>query len=148
MKLAIYIVFVIVTGITTYFTYGYVQSSKYADTAIPYLQEVLPQISTWDADGAKQYMVPEILQTITPDNLKNLMAALSVIGNLESIGEASFKNKVSGDEIQFIDSVVITYDVDAKYSSGDAVVTIRLLVRNDSYEVYNFNFKTQALAVR
>ncbi len=145
-KLIAYIIFVFVVGISSYFTYGYMLSSEYADSAIPYMEKVLPQISTWDAEVVKQYMAPEVLQTVTDEHLQALMAALAKIGTLESIGEFSFENKASGDNVQFVDSTVITYEVDAQYSSGPAVVTLRLLVRGDSYEVFRFNFQSQALA--
>ncbi|MCK4503767.1 MAG: hypothetical protein KAU22_12095 [Desulfuromonadales bacterium] len=145
-KLIIYIIFVFVVGFSSYFSYGYYLSSKYADTAIPYMEEVLPQISTWDADIVRQYMAPEVLQTVTAENLKNLMAALSKIGELKSISKFSFQNEVSGDNVQFVGGTVITYEVEAEYSSGATVVTIRLLLRDDSYQVYHFNFQSQALA--
>ena len=110
------------------------------------MEEVLPQISTWDADIVRQYMAPEVLQTVTAENLKNLMAALSKIGELKSISKFSFQNEVSGDNVQFVGGTVITYEVEAEYSSGATVVTIRLLLRDDSYQVYHFNFQSQALA--
>ena len=145
-KLIAYFVFVFVVAISSYFIYSHMLSSKYADSAIPYMEKVLPQISTWDAEIVKQYMAPEVLETVTDENLQALMAALSKIGTLESVGEYSFENKVSGDDDKLGAATVITYEIDAQYSSGPAVVTLRLLVRGDSYEVFRFNFQSQALA--
>ena len=145
-KLIAYFIFVIIVTISSYFIYSYMLTSEYADTAIPYMEKVLPQISTWDAEIVKQYMAPEVLANVTDKNLQELMAALSVIGTLESVGEYSFENKVSGDDDQLGAATVITYEIDAQYSSGEAIVTLRLLVRGDSYEVYHFNFQSQALA--
>lgn len=145
-KLFAYIIFVIITGISTYFIYSYVQSSKYADTAIPYIQKVLPQISIWDAAIVKQYMTPEILQTVPDENLKNLMLGLSRLGTLKSIGEFSFQGSEGASPATFGDIRVITYEIETEYSTGKAIVTLKLLVRGGSYEIYHFNFQSEALS--
>ena len=145
-KFIIYAIFVFVTGFSTYFYYGYYQSSQYDGTVGPYIQEVLPEISKWNPDIVSQYMAPEILQTVSAEDLKDLMGTLSKIGKLQSIGELSFKNKAAGDNVRFANHPVITYEVEAKYSTGDAKVIISLLDREGSYEIYHFNFQTKALA--
>jgi len=145
-KFIIYVIFVVTVGSSIFFGYGKIQSAKYADTAIPYMEKVLPQISSWDANTVKQYMAPEVLQSVSTTDLENLMAALSKIGQLKSIGKFSFKNKASGDNVQFTDGTVITYEVEAEYSTGTAMVRLRLLERAGSYQVFHFNFQSAALA--
>ena len=67
-KFIIYAIFVFVTGFSAYFYYGYYQSSQYDGTVIPYIQKVLPELSTWDPEVVKQYMAPEVLGTVTDKN--------------------------------------------------------------------------------
>ncbi len=145
-KFIIYIIFVFVIGFSAYFGYGIYLKSQYNGTAIPYIQEVLPKISTWDADIVRPYVAPEILQTLTEENFNNLMGALSKIGTLQHIEKIDFKGKTGVQKGQLGQHAVITYEVAAKYSSGDAIVTISLFDRNGSYEIAQFNFQTTALA--
>ncbi len=147
-KLFAYIGFVFIVGFSSYFGYGYVQANKYADTAIPYMEKVLPQLSTWDAAIARQFMAPEVAQTVTEENLQKLMLALSKLGSLNSITEFSFKNSVGIDDGLLSGGTVITYDVESEYSTGAAVVTLRLLERSGAYELYHFNFQSAALGPR
>jgi len=145
-KFIIYVVFVFVTGFSAYFGYYAVLSSRYDATAGPYIQEVLPAISQWNPDILKQYMAPEIAKTVTTEDLEALMGALAKIGSLQSIGEFSFKNKAAVDNVMLDNYPIITYEVDAQYSTGDAKVTISFLDREGSYDLYHFNFQSEALA--
>lgn len=144
-KFILYVIAVFVIGLSAYFFYGSYQSSLYDGRAVPYIQEVLPKISTWDPEVVKQYMAPEVLQTVTDENLQNIMGALAQIGELQSVGEMKFKKKATGGAGDLVKDPVITYTVNAQYSSGDAKVTISLLDKGDSYEVYHFNFESEAL---
>jgi hypothetical protein len=145
-KFIIYVVFVLITGFSAYFIYGAVLSSRYDGTVGPYIQEVVPEISKWDPEIVKQYMAPEVLRTVTTEDLAALMGALAKIGSLQSIGKASFKGKSEVDDAQYVKHPLITYEVDAQYSTGNAKITISLLDRDGSYELYHFNFQSKALA--
>jgi len=144
-KFIIYAIFVFVTGFSAYFGYGYYQSAQYDGTVIPYIQKVLPELSTWDPEVVKQYMAPEILGTVTDENLENIMGALAQIGELQSIEKMKFKKKATGRAGDLVQQPVITYTVNAQYSTGEAIVTISLLDKGGAYEVYHFNFESAAL---
>ncbi|MFK5926227.1 MAG: hypothetical protein QM483_06330 [Desulfuromusa sp.] len=145
-KFIIYVVFVFVTGFSAYFGYWAYLAAQYDDTAVPYIQKVLPELSTWNPDIVKQYMAPEVLRTVTAEELEGLMGALAKIGSLQSIGKLSFKNKSTLDDVQLANHLLITYEVEALYSTGDAKITISLLGRDGSYDLYSFNFQSEALA--
>lgn len=144
-KFIMYVIFVFVTGFSAYFGYGYYQSSQYDGTVIPYIQKVLPELSTWDPEVVKQYLAPEVAKTVTAENLQKLMGALAQIGELQSIDEMKFKKKATGKPGDLVQEPVITYTVKARYSTGDATVTLSLLDKGGIYELYHFNFESAAL---
>lgn len=145
-KIIIYVILVLVTAFSAYFIYNGVLSSRYDDTVIPYIQEVLPAISKWNPDIVQQYMAAEVLRTVSTEDLEVLMEALSKIGSLQSIGKMSIKGKTEVDDVQFNKRPLITYEVDAQYSTGDAKVTISLIDRDPGYDLYHFKFQSKALA--
>lgn len=144
-KFIVYVLFVFVCGISIYNGYRYKQSSEYEKTAVPYVRDVLPRISTWDPAQAQGYMAAEVLERVSSEELQKLMASLSVIGTLEGIDEISFKNKTSGEHITRKQQPLVTYNLVARYSSGEAKVRISLLDKGDSFAVYHFNFQSAAL---
>jgi hypothetical protein len=145
-KFIIYVLFVFTCGISIFFTYNYMQSSAYEATAIPYIETVLPQISTWDSVKVSDYMAPEVLERVTDAELAALMQSLSKIGTLTSIDKITFKNKASGENITREKQPLVTYLLEAEYSSGHVKVTLTLLDRGDSFDLYHFNFQSEALA--
>ena len=144
-KFIIYAIFVFITGFSAYFYYGYYQSSQYDDTVVPYIQEILPKLSTWDPEIVKEFMAPAVLRTVTDENLKSIMEALAQIGELQSIKEVKFKKKATGGAGDLVQQPVITYTVTAQYSTGETIVTLSLLDKGEAYEVYHFNFESEAL---
>lgn len=145
-KFIIYVLFVFVCGFTIFFTYRHMQASRYEATAIPYIEKVLPQISTWDPVKVREYLAPEILMSVTTAELNALLASLSRIGELISIEEINFKNITSGENITSGKESLVTYELKAMYSSGEAVVTVSLLDKGGAFDLYHFNFQSQALA--
>jgi len=144
-KFIVYVIFVFITGFSAYFYYGYYQSSQYDGTVVPYIQEVLPKISTWDPEIVKQYLAPEALRWVPEENLVNILGALADIGEFQSIEEMKFKKKSTGGEHDLVQEPVITYTVKAQYSTGAATVTISLLDKGGTYETYHFNFESKSL---
>jgi len=40
---------------------------------------------------------------------------------------------------------IVEYEVDAKYENGDALLNIKLLERDGSFELYSFNLSSEVL---
>lgn len=144
-KFVIYILCVLIVAFSAVYIYQKVQSGRYDETAIPYIKEVLPLISTWDAAQAGSYMAPEVLNQVDPQDLQLLMSKLSVLGELVEIVSVRFKNVNTGEYVAG-GHPLVTYKLDTRYSSGDVEVRISLVDRGGSYEVYRFNFGSEILA--
>ncbi len=145
-KFIVYLVVVVTLGISGGYYYDYSQSQKYDTLAVPYIEEVLPKLSSWDLDQVKGCMAPEVLRTVSDEQLGGLLKALSQLGELKSIGETSFKNKADGDAKSAVAGNIVTYDIETEYSSGPVMVTLRLLDKGGVYQLYYFNFQSESLA--
>lgn len=145
-KFMIYILFVLICGLSIFFGYRYMQSSAYEQTAVPYLKQVLPEISSWEPARVRACMAPEVLEGVSDEKLSALLTSLSRIGTLEHIEDISFKNKASGEHITRDQQPLVTYELKARYSSGEVGVTISLLDKGEDFDVYHFNFQSEALA--
>jgi hypothetical protein len=40
---------------------------------------------------------------------------------------------------------VIEYNTEARYTNGEATINLKLVSRDDHYEIYSFNFSSQTL---
>jgi hypothetical protein len=125
--------------------YDQYKTSDYDDRAIPYIKEVLPEISAWDPATTKALMAPEIAATISAEKFSQAMVLFSKLGTLQGIDDPKFIDIHTGDQAEVGAQTIVEYDVDAQYANGDATVNLKLLFRNGLFEIYNFNFSSEAL---
>jgi len=145
-KLIIYALFVISTAIAIYFGYGYVQGKRFDPKVVPYVEQVVPQLSRWDVATTKALLDEEALRRVSDDDLKKMMDYLARIGELESTEKPLFKSTSKAMTTGAVERDVVSYQVKAEYSSGPAEITLSLVDRDGSYGLLHFNFQSQALA--
>lgn len=147
-KLLIMIAFWVIGIAATIGASIYLKSQEgvpYEAVAVPYVKQAVNQISLWDVDKTKALMAPEVLATIPDDKFALAMEFFSQLGALKSLDEPDFQKAFIDQETDLGKFTILEYDVNAVYEKGPAVVNLKLLKRDDSYEVYRFNFSAQAL---
>lgn len=119
------------------------QEDFYASRALPYIKELIPRLSTWNPDIARTYMAEEFLRKISAENFDRIVAAMSRLGTLERLGEPKFEETFS----EAGNRTILSYRVDAQYTSGPAKITISLLDANGQLKVFRFNVESDVLAI-
>lgn len=122
------------------------QAIEYEKTAVPYMNRVIPELSKWDPEIARKYMSTEFLQKVSPERFNLIIKTLSKIGSLQDMDKPKFEEIYAGKTPKGVDRTIISYTVNAKYSTGDAIITMSLLEQNGILEVYRFNVQSEALA--
>ena len=140
--------FVAVTSaIVGSFAYNHYKSTVYHDSAVPYLQQVIPEISSWDPERIRTLLAPEALKVVEEDKYLTLINWFKRLGELETIGEPDFEKADSrtGEDGALLD--IVEYTVPLTYSNGEAELNILLLERDGAYTVYHFTFASERLMV-
>jgi hypothetical protein len=142
--LAIWLVAIltIVAGSGVYDKY---MSSDYDEAALPYIEKAVEGISTWDPATTRALMVAEVAANIPEEKFNRGMAWFSRLGELQSMAEPEFEKAYVDQETELGRHTILEYNTDAKYANGDATINIRLLDRDGHYEIYSFNFSSEAL---
>ena len=122
------------------------QGEAYTETAVPYIKRVIPEVSKWNPAITRKLMAPEVLETIPEDRFVRAMTWFSDLGALQSMEEPVFKKVYAEEEIDIGIQTIIEYDIDAKYENGDALISIKLLDRGGSFDIYRFNLSSSTLA--
>jgi hypothetical protein len=135
------VLFLILVAIVSYTSYKY---HEYDKTAIPYIKDIIPIFSTWDAEKTKKYWSKTALNATTEEDYIKLFKMYRKLGTLKSIENPQSTNIFSG--TKKIDGVntIITYFVLAHYQNGDAEITLRLLPENEKYKLLSFNINSKA----
>lgn len=126
--------------------YTWYQSFQYEKTAVPYIEKVIPEFSQWKPDIAKQYMVPEVLQGVSNEDLSKIFKLYSKLGKYKKMSEPDFTNLTVKTTSKDGEQTLVTYTINAEYENGNAIVTIVLLDLGNTFQVYSFNVNSTALA--
>ena len=133
---------IIVGGTVFYKKY---KGAKYDKLAIPYIEGVIPVISSWDPVATKALMAPEVAATIPDEKFARAMTFFSQLGTLQNIDEPEFGEVYVDQETDIGRQTILEYNVDTSYANGDAEINLKLLERNGTFEIYRFNFSSETL---
>ncbi len=125
--------------------YDHYKSSEYDDTALPYISEAITEISKWDAATTKALMPISVAEKIPDEKFVTAMDWFSRLGPLKSIDTPKFEDLHVGKQVDLGEQTIVEYNVDAKYTNGDATINLKLLVQDDAFEIYSFNFSSETL---
>ena len=126
--------------------YNNYQGEQYSKTAIPYLQKVIPELSSWDPEQIKGLMAPETLENIPEEQFRNMVNWFSKLGKLRSSEAPVFEKIDSRLTKNGAQQKVVEYSVAATYENGDARLNVKLLDLGDSFEIYHFSFGSEILS--
>lgn len=136
---------VIVILIASLFAYTYLKSSEYNEEALPYIEKVIPELSTWNTKILKKYSAPEALANIKDEEFEKLMRWFSKLGNLKSIEKPKFVNFSNYSSLENGQKTILSYTILAHYENGDALIEMSLLEVENGFQVYRFHLNSSAL---
>lgn len=125
--------------------YDKYQSSKFDSIAGPYIKQIIPEISRWDPVATKQLMAPEVSATIPDETFAQAMTLFSRLGALQSMDKEKYEELHEDQETSIGKHTIVEYNIDAQYANGDAVINLKLLLRDGAFEIYRFNFSSEIL---
>ena len=128
--------------------YDHFKTSEYDAAAEIYIQQVVPELSKWDPAAIKTLLAEEVVATISDENLNKAMTLFSRLGTLQGMDKPKFEDVHRGKQADLGEQTIVEYSVDATYSEGNATINLKLLSRNDAFEIYHFNFSSEALLER
>lgn len=128
------IFFLIVLLISSCVYYFHQKSATYDPVAIPFIEEVMPKLSTWDLATHRLYSTHESNERINDEDLTRSLKWLSKLGSLVSIE----KPKLTG----VMNDNFITYDFVAHYKNGDAGISMQIEDDNGKFLINEFHVES------
>ncbi len=109
----------------------------YSKTAEPAVAQILAEISTWQEEPLLRHLAPEARETITDEQLKQLLERYREFGWFYSINELNFSRTAS--VFSLFGDKRVNYSGVADYSTGPVNLNITLIERGGYFLVYNFS---------
>ena len=121
------------------------KEAEFKNTAVPFVKQVIPKLSEWNPEQSYNLMAPEALRKVPKEYFVKVVEAMSKLGTLEELQEPVFAEVYSGSTLKGEEQTVVSYQVDARYSSGPAEITISLMNKGESFAVNSFDVRSEAL---
>ncbi len=136
----------IIILIAIFATYALYKQSEYSETAVPYVNELIPRISTWDTRLIRAEFVGGFSEQFDEAEFEKIIRFFSKLGSLKSHDEPVFQGVSSSATLDEGANSFVTYTIEAQYENGDATIKLVLVDHGDDFEIYNLNITSLALA--
>lgn len=120
------------------------QQSEYESTAVPYIESVIPDITTWDPEVIWAYYDQDVKDLISKDENDKFIRYVSKLGGLESLGTPQFQRVESSASTGSGTRKFIFYSIPAKFDNGDASIDLTVLDRKGEFSIYHFRINSMA----
>jgi len=131
-----------VAGLLVLFAALYVYTSKqednYAQTAVPWMEQNLPEITTWEIDQTWNRLAPEAKAIIDRRQLDAILNQYELMGIYQGMENPEFSRLASALSL-FSGDAKINYSAKLHFSNADAILTITLVQRQGEFMIYNMN---------
>ncbi len=115
------------------------QEEFYRQYAIPEIETILFEISDWNEGSLREHLSKETKDSIDAKQMSTLLAQYRPLGKFVSIKHLEFSKLVSAMSLFSKDR--ISYQGIVEFDSGLSDVTITLLKKDRTYQIYNLNIK-------
>lgn len=128
-----------VLAIVFFMLYMHTNSEKryYSKTAEPAVEKIVAEISTWQEEPLLRHLAPEARETLSDEQLKQLLAQYREFGWFYSVSELNFSRTAS--VFSLFGDKRINYSGLVDYSTGPVSLNITLVERGGFFLVYNFS---------
>ncbi len=130
------IVALLLTLVVMLYFYTNREKDYYSKNAEPAIAQILSDISSWEKQKLMIHLAPEAKQTITDEQLDELLKQYRSFGRFQSIQELNFSRTVSA--FSLMGEKRINYSGLAKFDAGSVSLNITLIERGGFLLVYNF----------
>jgi len=132
-----------VAGLVLYMSWYNIKAERHNETAIPYLQQALPQLASWQYTQLEPLLSPTSQAVFASEKVRTAYQAYNRLGRLQSVGRPEFL----GDRSEKIDRLgeveLIAYQVPLQFESGPAVIKLNLASDGQRYYIHHFGIQSQ-----
>ncbi|MEK7303290.1 MAG: hypothetical protein AAB259_00725 [Pseudomonadota bacterium] len=130
------IIAILLTLVVMLYFYTNREKDYYSKSAEPAVAQILTEISSWEKQALLIHLAPEAKQTVSDEQLDQLMNFYRSFGRFRSIQELNFSRTVSA--FSLVGEKRLNYSGAANFDAGLINLNITLIERGGYFLIYNF----------
>ena len=138
----------LIGGLVLYSLWYGIKADRYEETAVPYLESVLPKLTSWQDEQLKPLLSPAARLDFENEKLRAAYRLFSQLGQLKSMGKPQFIANRNDTSKALGDIEIIDYQVPLQFDSGPAVIKIKLVADGKSYYIHHFGFHSEIFGAK
>jgi hypothetical protein len=136
----------LLAGLVLYsFWYG-MKADRYEETAIPYLESVMPKLTSWQYDQLKPLLSPAARLDFENEKVRAAYQSFSRLGQFQAMDKPRYTASSHDSSQELGDIEEVDYQVALQFDSGPAVIKIKLVADGKSYHIQHFGFHSEIFA--
>ena len=133
-------------GVALYaFLYG-ISADKYDETAVPYFEKHLTDITSWKYSKLKPLLTPQAQTEFETKAGRATFLLFTQLGQFQSSGKPQFGAKGVEFSEGLGDVDIVSYTVPVVFDTGPAVIKANLVINGDSYIIQHIGISSAVFA--
>ena len=133
-------------GVALYaFWYG-ISADKYDETAVPYFEKHLTDITSWKYTKLKPLLTPQAQTEFETKAGRATFLLFTQLGQFQSSGKPQFGAKGVEFSEGLGDVDIVSYTVPVVFDTGPAVIKANLVINGDSYIIQHIGISSAVFA--
>jgi len=143
LKRSLIFIGLLIAGLAVYSLWYGVKADRYDETVVPYLEQALPELASWDYARLKPLLSPEAKAEFETDEGQAVYQLFSKLGRLESSGKPEYLGDRSDESELLGDIEVLAYTVPLQFETGPAVIKLNLANNGQRYFIHHFGIHSE-----
>ena len=136
----------LLAGLVLYSVWFGIKADRYDETAIPYLESAMPELTSWQYDRLRPLLSAAARQVFENEKVRKAYQAFSQLGQFQSMDKPQFTASSHDSSAESGDIDIIDYQVALQFDSGPAAIKIRLVADGRTYYIQHFSIQSETFA--
>ncbi|MFT5597494.1 MAG: hypothetical protein ACI9YO_001125 [Gammaproteobacteria bacterium] len=135
-----------VAGLALYAFWFGISADKYDETAVPYFEKHLPDITSWKYSKLKPLLTPEAQEKFETEVGRATFLLFTQLGQLKSSGKPQYGSKGAEFSEGLGEVDLVSYTVPVLFDTGPATIKAKLVINGDSYIIQHIGISSEVFA--
>jgi len=146
LRRSLIFIVLLLSGLVMYALWYGIRADRYEETAVPYLESIMPELTSWQYDRLQPLLSPGARADFENEKLRAAYLAFSQLGQLQSMGKPQYLADRIETSREQGEIGVVDYRVPLQFASGPALLKIKLAADGKTYHVEHFGFHSEVFA--
>jgi hypothetical protein len=147
LRRSLIFIVLLMAGLVLYSVWYGIKADRYEETAVPYLETVMPKLTSWQYEQLEPLLSPSARLDFENEKLQAAYQSFSQLGQFQSMDKPRYTASRNDSSKELGEVEIVDYQVALQFDSGPAMIKIKLIADGRSYYVHHFGFHSEIFTI-